>query len=112
MRVTGLVQGVGYRAFVDREARRRGLEGWVRNRGDRSVEAVLAGPADVVADMIAVCRRGSSGSHVDDVDVVAADACALEVGRAGRFSGSPTLCRRRPPCLRRHGPPCTAPSRP
>ena len=40
--VRGRVQGVGYRAFVEREALRRGVEGWVRNRRDGSVEAVFA----------------------------------------------------------------------
>ena len=42
--VRGRVQGVGYRAFVEYEAQRRELDGWVRNRRDGSVEAVFAGP--------------------------------------------------------------------
>ncbi len=52
------MQGVGYRAFVEREARSRGLTGWVRNRSDGSVEAVIAGEEEDVASMIVACHRG------------------------------------------------------
>jgi acylphosphatase len=63
--VRGLVQGVGYRAFVEHEAHRRALHGWVRNRRDGSVEAVFAGPRDKVEAMIEVCRRGPYAARVD-----------------------------------------------
>jgi acylphosphatase len=66
--IRGRVQGVGYRDFTEREARARGLTGWVRNRRDGSVEAVLAGPPAAVADMIAACRRGPFNARVDAVD--------------------------------------------
>ena len=56
--VQGRVQGVGYRAFVEDEAMRRRLRGWVRNRRDGSVEAVFAGPRTVVEAMIEACRHG------------------------------------------------------
>ena len=56
--VEGRVQGVGFRAFVEREAKSRGLAGWVRNRRDGSVEAVFAGEAEDVESMIAACHRG------------------------------------------------------
>jgi acylphosphatase len=56
--IEGRVQGVGFRQWTVREASARGLEGWVRNLPDRSVEALIAGPADAVAAMIAVCREG------------------------------------------------------
>ena len=56
--IRGRVQGVGYRAWVEHQAMARDLEGWVRNRRDGSVEALFAGPAEVVSDMIALCRRG------------------------------------------------------
>ena len=56
--VRGRVQGVGYRAFVEDEALRLGLEGWVRNRRDGTVEAVFSGPDETVAAMIEACRRG------------------------------------------------------
>ena len=66
--VRGVVQGVGYRAFVEHEARRRSLHGWVRNRRDGSVEAVFAGPRAVVEAMIEACRRGPFSARVDALD--------------------------------------------
>ena len=65
--VHGRVQGVGYRAFVQREAGRHCLEGWVRNCRDGTVEALFKGEANVIEDMIAACRRGPFGSRVDAV---------------------------------------------
>lgn len=65
--ITGLVQGVGYRAFVEREARSRGLAGWVRNRLDGSVEAVFAGTADAVDSMLGACRLGPRLAEVHEV---------------------------------------------
>lgn len=56
--VEGRVQGVGYRAFVEREANTRNLKGWVRNRSDGSVEAVFAGVDEEVQSMIVACHRG------------------------------------------------------
>jgi acylphosphatase len=85
--ITGRVQGVGYRAWVEHRARVHDLEGWVRNRRDGSVEALFAGPADAVADMVAVCRRGPSSARVDAVSEEPANADALNLRRAGeRFS--------------------------
>jgi acylphosphatase len=66
--VRGRVQRVGYRAWAEHTALQRGLEGWVRNRSDGSVEALFAGPASVVEGMIAACRRGPPGAQVDAVD--------------------------------------------
>jgi acylphosphatase len=63
--ISGRVQGVGYRYFVEHEARSRDLEGWVRNRRDGSVEAVFSGPAEAVTAMIAACRRGPSSARVE-----------------------------------------------
>lgn len=63
--VHGRVHGVGFRAFVEREALRRGIEGWVRNRHDGSVEAVFAGPREMVDAMIEACRRGPLEARVD-----------------------------------------------
>ena len=68
MIVRGRVQGVGYRAFVEHEALRRGLEGWVRNRRDGSVEAVFAGSIEIVEAMIETCRRGPFSARVDTLD--------------------------------------------
>jgi acylphosphatase len=58
LRISGRVQGVAYRAWAERQASLLALSGWVRNRRDGSVEAVLAGPEDAVRDMIERCRRG------------------------------------------------------
>jgi acylphosphatase len=65
--IRGRVQGVGYRAWVEHQALAAGLEGWVRNRRDGSVEAVFAGAAELVANMIARCRRGPPSARVDAV---------------------------------------------
>jgi acylphosphatase len=90
--VRGRVQGVGYRAWVDHEARARGLEGWVRNLRDGSVEAVFAGAEDLVAAMIAACRRGPSLARVDAVQEDAGNTDDLNLRRAGeRFSVLPTI---------------------
>ena len=56
--VRGRVQGVGYRAWTEDTAILNGLDGWVRNRRDGTVEAVFAGPAEAVDGMIEACRRG------------------------------------------------------
>ena len=70
LRIEGRVQGVGYRVFVEREAGRLGLDGWVRNRRDGGVEAVLAGPADVIDVMLDRCRVGPRSSRVDMLKVL------------------------------------------
>jgi acylphosphatase len=87
--VRGRVQGVGYRAFVADEAQRRGLNGWVRNRRDGTVEAVFDGPADAVADMIETCRQGPFGARVDDIQQREATPQEL-ASRTGHFSVLPT----------------------
>ncbi len=65
--VEGRVQGVGFRAHVEREAKQRGLRGWVRNRSDGSVEAVFCGEEEDVQSMIVACHRGPRLSLVRDV---------------------------------------------
>jgi acylphosphatase len=90
--IRGRVQGVGYRAWVEHRARAHALEGWVRNRRDGSVEALFAGPAAVVADMVASCRRGPSTARVDAVDDEPAHSDALNLRPPGeRFSVLPTI---------------------
>ncbi len=89
--IRGRVQGVGYRAFVTREALRHGVEGWVRNRRDGSVEAVLAGAPENVAAVIEACRRGPYGARVDAIDERQGGADELSLREAAeRFSELPT----------------------
>ena len=76
--IRGRVQGVGFRAFVEDAAEERALEGWVRNRRDGSVEAVFAGREEAVAAVIAACRAGPHGAHVEAVDVEEGDPALLE----------------------------------
>ncbi len=66
--IRGRVQGVGFRAFVEDEAIRRGIAGWVRNRRDGAVEAVFEGKMQVVAGMIEACRKGPPGARVDAIE--------------------------------------------
>ncbi len=85
--VRGRVQGVGYRAFVEDEANRRRLRGWVRNRRDGSVEAVFSGPRNDVEAVIEACRRGPFSARVSALDQregTAADL--LEGAEGGSFS--------------------------
>jgi acylphosphatase len=90
--IRGSVQGVGYRYWTRRTATARGLQGWVRNRRDRSVEAVFAGPQQTVAEMIALCRRGPASARVDAVDETGAEPDALNLRRRDeRFSELPTI---------------------
>ncbi len=89
--IRGRVQGVGYRAWAAGEARALGLEGWVRNRRDGSVEAVLAGPEAVVADMIMRCRRGPVSARVDAIDEAAASGDLLRLRGGERFAVLPTV---------------------
>ena len=69
--VEGYVQGVGYRHFVRRAALRFRVSGWVRNRADGSVEALVAGPAADVESLLAEMRRGPYGAEVRDLRLAA-----------------------------------------
>jgi len=89
--VHGRVHGVGFRAFVEYEAVARGLEGWVRNRRDGTVEAVFRGEETVVADMVETCRRGPFAARVDHLAQREGDASDFKPHRAGElFSVLPT----------------------
>ena len=66
--ITGHVQGVGFRYAMRHEATRLGVRGWVRNRADGSVEALLQGPADAVETLTAWARHGPSGARVAGVE--------------------------------------------
>ena len=76
--ITGLVQGIGYRYSMVVAAGRLGVSGWVRNRRDGSVEAVICGSPEQVAAMIDWARRGPAGADVAHV--------AVELGE-GSFVG-------------------------
>lgn len=90
--VRGRVQGVGYRAFVEHEALRLGLEGWVRNRRDGAVEAVFSGEDMAVSHIIEACRRGPSAARVEAVEATEGEADLLAQRREGeRFSVLRTL---------------------
>ena len=64
LRITGRVQGVWYRGSMEREARRLGVQGWVRNMPDGSVEAVVEGAPTVVHALVAWCETGPPGARV------------------------------------------------
>ncbi len=66
--ITGRVQGVWYRGWTVKQATRLGLDGWVRNREDGSVEAVFAGPDDQLGAMIDLCRQGPPAARVDGIE--------------------------------------------
>lgn len=76
--ITGKVQGVAYRASMAREAQLLGVAGWVRNRADGSVEAMVAGTPEQVAAIMNWARRGPPAAVVEQV--------AVELG-SGEFSG-------------------------
>jgi acylphosphatase len=88
--VRGRVQGVGYRMWAEDLAERLGLEGWVRNRRDGSVEAVFAGPEQAVLAAIEACRNGPRGARVAAVDVEEGDASLLRQREGARFAVLPT----------------------
>jgi acylphosphatase len=69
VRVRGRVQGVFFRAETRDRARSLGLEGWVSNEPDGSVEAVFEGAPDRIDSMLEWCRRGPRGAEVEDVEV-------------------------------------------
>ncbi|NMG32990.1 acylphosphatase [Azoarcus sp. TTM-91] len=86
LRVRGKVQGVGYRAAAQAEALRLGLQGWVRNRADGSVEALIAGNEEAVERFVEWSRCGPPAARVAEV------ACspAAEEAPAGPFGVRPT----------------------
>ncbi|GAB6054181.1 acylphosphatase [Magnetospira thiophila] len=86
VRIEGRVQGVWFRGWTTAEAQRRGLNGWVRNRRDGSVEALFSGPVDRVNDMLAACATGPTAARVSGVYPKPADP-----PQHPGFVGLPTL---------------------
>ena len=78
--ITGRVQGVGYRAWAMATGRRLGLSGWVRNRVDGTVEALIVGEERAVGAMIEACRQGPAMAEVDAVDIEPLDLDVLPQG--------------------------------
>jgi acylphosphatase len=80
--IQGLVQGVGFRQYMVFKAQQLGISGWVRNRSDGSVEAVVQGTEDTVAAIIECAQRGPRASQVSGVTV-----CEVEGNEnfGGRF---------------------------
>jgi acylphosphatase len=83
--IRGRVQRVGYRAWTEYIALEVGLEGWVRNRSDGTVEALFAGPSDVVATMLDACRQGPPGARVEAIDEQEATHDDLALRRPGEL---------------------------
>jgi acylphosphatase len=69
LRIKGAVQGVGYRDWAVTEAEARGLDGWVRNRSDGSVEILIAGPDAKVEDMLKATTQGPPAAQVTNIDI-------------------------------------------
>jgi acylphosphatase len=81
--IRGRVQGIGYRAWAEVTALELGIEGWIRNCRDGSVEAVLAGSEEAVLTMIEACRDGPPGAHITAIDQREVDAAELALRRPG-----------------------------
>lgn len=67
LRISGRVQGVGFRYWVAREAERLGIDGWVRNCRDGTVEALISGDEDSVRRMVTRCHDGPPVAHVTEL---------------------------------------------
>jgi acylphosphatase len=79
--ITGIVQGVGYRASFEAQARALHLSGWVRNRIDGSVEALVSGEAEAVGKILEWARRGPRAAKVDDVSITEVDDALVQRGK-------------------------------
>lgn len=88
--ISGRVQGVLYRAWTVDEAARRGLDGWVRNRLDGTVEAVFSGPAALVDEMVAACREGPPAAKVTAIEETPAVKAGLDEPLRPGFRALPT----------------------
>jgi len=89
--IRGVVQKVGFRVWVEREALRLGLKGWVRNRIDGAVEVLVAGPPSLVAQVIARCHNGPPLARVVSMETEDGSAQDLTYRRPGEaFSLLPT----------------------
>ncbi|HEY5237773.1 MAG TPA: acylphosphatase [Rhizomicrobium sp.] len=69
LRIEGFVQGVSFRNFAIDEARKLGLDGWIRNRSDGTVEALVSGENAAVEKFVAACMKGRPGSRIANVEL-------------------------------------------
>jgi acylphosphatase len=69
LRIEGFVQAVGFRYFAMEEARKLGIDGWIRNRSDGTVEALASGTTKTVEAFVSICMRGPPGARVTNVDL-------------------------------------------
>lgn len=83
--IRGRVQGVGFRAWTEVTALELGIEGWVRNCRDGSVEALFAGTEEVVLTMVELCRQGPPGASVEAIDQREATSAELTLRRRGEL---------------------------
>lgn len=87
LRIRGRVQGVGFRNYIEFKARQLGVRGWVRNRSDGSVEAVVSGTPSAVDAIIECARRGPRAAPQGDL-LRSAQVSGVEIGEAeGDFPG-------------------------
>lgn len=89
--ISGRVQGVGYRDWTRYVARERGVDGWVRNRQDGSVEALFTGSSEAVSGMIAACRKGPTNAVVEGVEEREGTAEELTLRGEKGFAVLPTI---------------------
>lgn len=66
--IHGTVQGVGYRSWTEKNAMKRGLTGWVRNRTDGTVEAMFCGEESTVEEMLKACEEGPLAARITHID--------------------------------------------
>lgn len=85
LRITGLVQGVGYRLSFQTQARTLKLSGWVRNRLDGSVEAVIHGDAQAMQEILEWTRLGPPGASVREITVEDIDESSVNPGNFERL---------------------------
>lgn len=91
LRIRGKVQGVFFRRWIQQEAESRGLRGWVRNRSDGSVEAVLSGEMAAVRALAAACRRGPPKAEVSQVIQIPGEFRPTEDDFGAAFKVLPSL---------------------
>lgn len=87
LRIYGRVQGVCYRDWMVKVAQARGIDGWVRNRADGSVEALVVGEESQLREMIGQCHKGPLLARVDRID----EEPAQGITPRGEFVRKPTV---------------------